>query len=586
MGQYNTPDSITHPRRLYIAPMKTISTQLSFFLHDVEMKQNLRLLLKYVLLLFVVIAVFSVVFHYIMVNVEGQEHSWMTGVYWTLTVMSTLGFGDITFQSDIGRMFSVVVLMTGIVMLLIVLPFAFIRFFYAPWLEAQIHNRAPRELPRTTNGHVIMTARDAITPGLIARLERDHIPYVVIESDVTTASNWVGEGIATAVGDIDSKETYTNLRAEHARLVLANRNDMVNTNIALTVRDVAPDVPIAAISSAEDAIDVLELSGVTHVLPLKRWLGEQLANRINAQSSGLYPIGEFEDLRFAELPAHNTPLSGKTPRETRLREKTGISIVGAWDHGRLRPAAPDMTIGNNDVLVVMGTASQLELLDDVLTIYDVNPNPIILIGGGTVGQAAARALAAKGVSVHLIEKDSRRCTLAKDICTKVFHGDASDYNLLQEAGIALAPSVLLTTNDDAINVYLTSYCRRLNPELRIVSRITHERNLDAIYRAGADFVLSYATLGIDVIMSILKKKDLIVLGEGVDLFTRDVPASLAGKTLADSGIRQKTGLNVVALRTGSETITKLLPELVLESGSELIMIGSDDQGEAFRQAFS
>ena len=51
-------------------------------------------------------------------------------------------------------------------------------------------------------------------------------------------------------------------------------------------------------------------------------------------------------------------------------------------------------------------------------------------------------------------------------------------------------SVLLTTNDDAMNIYLAVFSRRLNPGLRIVSRITHERNIDAIHRAGADFMLS------------------------------------------------------------------------------------------------
>ena len=48
------------------------------------------------------------------------------------------------------------------------------------------------------------------------------------------------------------------------------------------------------------------------------------------------------------------------------------------------------------------------------------------------------------------------------------------------AGILEAASVLLTTNDDAMNIYLAVYCRRLNPNLRIVSRITHERNVEAI----------------------------------------------------------------------------------------------------------
>ncbi|PIQ63072.1 MAG: potassium transporter TrkA [Bacteroidetes bacterium CG12_big_fil_rev_8_21_14_0_65_60_17] len=566
--------------------MKTLSTQLSFFLHDVEMRQNVRLLLKYVLVLLLVIALFTVLFHVIMFRVEGKEHSWITGLYWTLTVMSTLGFGDITFESDTGRLFSVIVLVTGIIMLLIVLPFAFIRFFYAPWLEAQIHSRAPRELSARTSGHVILTARDAMTDGLTARFARDGIPYILIEENAGTASDWVSEGLATAVGEVDNRETYVRLRADQARLLVAARSDMVNTNITLTAREVAPNVPIAAITSNHDAVDILELSGANHVLPLKRWLGEQLSNRINAQSAGLYPIGVFEDLRVADLPVHNTPLVNKTIRETQLRNVTGVSIVGVWERGQLVAALPDKKLSGHHVLVVVGTDEQLSELDDMLVIYDVNPNAILLIGGGTVGAAAAHALKKKGVAVHLVERDARRCQLLHGTCDKVFHGDASDYDLLQEAGIAEAPSVLLTTNDDAINVYLASYCRRLNPELRIVSRITHERNLDAIYRAGADFVLSYSTLGLDVIMSILNKRDLIVLGEGVDLMSRQTPPSLVGKSLVESDIGARTGLNVIAIKSNGDTKTAPRGDAILTPESELVMIGTDEQSEAFSKLFA
>jgi hypothetical protein len=56
---------------------------------------------------------------------EGRQFSWITGFYWTLTVMSTLGFGDITFASDLGFVFSMIVLLSGIVFLLIMLPFRF-----------------------------------------------------------------------------------------------------------------------------------------------------------------------------------------------------------------------------------------------------------------------------------------------------------------------------------------------------------------------------------------------------------------------------------------------------------------------------
>jgi len=65
----------------------------------------------------------------------------VTGVYWTLVDMTTLGFGDITSTSDMGRLFSIVVLLSGVVFLLVMLPFLFIRLFYAPWLE--VHRTTP-----------------------------------------------------------------------------------------------------------------------------------------------------------------------------------------------------------------------------------------------------------------------------------------------------------------------------------------------------------------------------------------------------------------------------------------------------------
>src|SRR5687768_1045839 len=136
--------------------MKFTSSQLAYLVGDREARGNLRSLLKYVLTLIALITVYAIIFHIIKIQVEGQQHSWITGFYWTLVVMTTLGFGDITFTSDIGRLFSILVLLSGIVLLLILLPFMFIRLFYAPWLEAQIRLTAPRELPDNISGHVII----------------------------------------------------------------------------------------------------------------------------------------------------------------------------------------------------------------------------------------------------------------------------------------------------------------------------------------------------------------------------------------------------------------------------------------------
>jgi Trk K+ transport system NAD-binding subunit len=145
--------------------------------------------------------------------------------------------------------------------------------------------------------------------------------------------------------------------------------------------------------------------------------------------------------------------------------------------------------------------------------------------------------------------------------------------------------VLLSTNEDAMNIYLAVYCRRLNARLRIVSRITHERNLEAIHRAGADFVLSYTTLGIEAVMSLLRGYPPVLLGEGVELFSVPVPAALAGRMLRDSSIGSGTGLSVVALQVNGEVIAPLTLETPLPKGAKLLMLGSHEQRAAFDETF-
>jgi voltage-gated potassium channel len=564
--------------------MKFLISQFSYLVTDREQRGNIRALLRYLAFLAALITTYAVIFHIIKLNVEGEQHSWMTGFYWTLVVMSTLGFGDITFTSDTGRFFSIIVLLSGVVFLLVMLPFLFIRLFYAPWLEARVRQRAPREVPEKMAGHVIIVEYDAIAIGLIERLKIDQIPYCVIEPDVVRAGRLMGDGVFIIAGESDSSTTYQSARASAARLVLANCSDTANTNITLTTREVAPDVPVVAIAEEEDAVEILRLAGATTVLPLKAQLGEYLANRVSAGRAEAHVIGGFRELRIAELPARDTPFVGMTVRDTHLRHRTGLSLVGFWERGRLRPAYPQSELKADGVIVVAGTQEQMSSLNQLLTTAS-GSELVLIIGAGKVGQAAAQALRRKGLTVHAIDRDANALATLSQFTDATFAGDAADGALLDQAGIQNTASVLLTTNDDAMNIYLAVYCRRLNPGLRIVSRITHERNVEAIHRAGADFVLSYTTLGIEAVMSLLGGHEPVLVGEGVELFTIPVPSSMAGKPLRDTGIGSRTGLSVVALQQKDRLSMQLTAETILASGTNLIVLGNREQRRAFAEAF-
>ena len=567
--------------------MKTLGSQLTtLMMGGSTLRRQLSTFLKYLTVLVSVVLFYAWLFHVIMAQ-EGQDHSWFTGIYWALTVMSTLGFGDITFETDLGRIFSILVLLSGLVLLLIILPFLFIRLVYAPWLEQQSRGRirALKTLSDEVTGHVLICSNDPIALGLVRRLKLADVPAYLIEPDADQAVRMHEAGVPVVTGEIDSVETYRAAGAERARLLLANSTDTVNSNIVLTARSLSESVPIVALAEAEDSIDLLELSGATHVLPLKRRLGEHLANRVSAGTVHANLIGKFHDLVIAEFPVHNTSLEGQTIQETRLKERTGITIVGVWDHGHLRAAQPGLKLTSLGVPVVIGTPQQVERLNDELVIYDANPNPVLIIGGGKVGRAAARALKRRQVPVHIVERKQDLEPKISGIPDRFFLGDAADLHVLSEAGIAEAPSILLTTHDDAVNIYLTVYCRRLNPDARVFTRVTHERNVEAIQRAGADFVLSYGSFGLQAVFSIVQGRELVVLGEGLDLFYVPLPKSLEKKRLAEADIEARTGLNVIGLRENGRVITNVSPYRKLTKGSSLVVLGSAQQRELFSTVY-
>ena len=86
-------------------------------------------------------------------------------------------------------------------------------------------------------------------------------------------------------------------------------------------------------------------------------------------------------------------------------------------------------------------------------------------------------------------------------------------------------------------------------------------------------------------MAILNDTEHGALSKSVDRLTRELPASLHGHTLAESGIGAKTGLNVVAVKRNGTLVTRLRPDLRLPPGTELVMVGADEQVDAFVEAF-
>ncbi len=554
---------------------------MGYFSQRESSKRNLRLLLKFFLILTIMVTIYSIVFRFLMAF-EGRDYSWITGFYWTLTVMTTLGFGDITFHTDLGRLFSMMVLLTGVVFLLTLLPFTFIKFFYAPWIEAESKNRAPKELPGETRDHVILTAFDPVTAALIEKFKSHRYEYVLVVDDLRRALDLYDVGIRVAVGDIDDLETYRKMRVDRASLVVATNRDEINTNIAFTVRELNERVPIITTADSPHSEDILQMAGSTRVLQLHDMLGRSLATWTVGGDCRSTVISQFDELILAEFPAFGTPLVGKTLAESRVREEFGVSVVGIWERGQFSIPNAGSPIDRNSVLMLAGSKENLAAFDDIYSFYHIwrlTTNPVLIIGGGRVGQTVADRFKEREMAYLIIEKNPRRAQEEENYVV----GDAADIRTLQKAWIEKAPAAVLTTHDDATNIYLTKYLRSLRPDMQILSRANLERNVSTLHRAGADFVMSYSSLGANAIFNFLKKEDTLMLAEGLNVFRLKAPQSLVGKKLAQSKIREMTGCSVVAIKMDGVMSVNPDPQAPIQENAELVLIGSFEGEKKFLQ---
>jgi len=168
---------------------------------------------------------------------------------------------------------------------------------------------------------------------------------------------------------------------------------------------------------------------------------------------------------------------------------------------------------------------------------------------------------------------------------RYIQGSAADREVLEKAGIAGTPSIIITTHDDNLNIYLTIYCRRLRPDAQIICRASLDRNIKTLHRAGADLVMSFSSLVTTTIINLLERQQMLMLTEGLNVFQLGLSPKMVNRALQDLNVREVTGCNIVAVKRQDDMMINPDPAIVLRKGDELVLIGSAEAEKIFVEKY-
>ena len=212
---------------------------------------------------------------------------------------------------------------------------------------------------------------------------------------------------------------------------------------------------------------------------------------------------------------------------------------------------------------------------------------IILAGFGRMGQQAASELSESGEAFVVVDTEETALDLAERQGYLFVRGDATEDDILELAGIERAKGLIAAAGNDASNAFIAMSARALNRELLIVARADEDAAIRKLKQAGADRVINPYAVGGRRLVNLVINPAVIDFLEttlmrghaalGVQEFEVQRGSAFENKTLKSLDLRQKCGVNILAILRGSEPISNPDADFVLRAGDHLVSLGTVQQ---------
>ena len=546
------------------AALKALSSQRTPKAYNLSMHRSTRRLIALAIGLVAFVIGSALLYQYGMLHVEGKPRSFWDSIEWASETLSTTGYGaDNRWSHPSMVLLVIAVQFVGVFLIFLIVP-----IFLVPFLEERFEERLPRTAGDISN-HVVIYRFGPAVETLLQRLQSASIPSLVVETD-ETAARAVRDQAQRVVFSRAEEDALDVCALPAARAVVANGRDEENAAIVLRARQLGYRGEIYAFVEEPAHRRPIELAGATSAYTPRHIIAAALAahasDRISPRLPGIESIAGIER-REVRVPA-GSAVAGQTLGEAQIGSRSGAVVVGQWSRNRLfARCTAGSRIEPGALLEIAGDAESIRRACEIFGAPCLrNSGPFLIAGFGEVGRKVHELLTDAAEDVRVIEKQPGPGV--------DFAGSVLDPSVLESAGVARSRGVVLALNTDDATLFATVIVRDSAPDVPIIARVNHAKNIDNIYRAGADYALSISDISGEMLSARLLGRTARSREEHrkVGQFPAD---RVAGATIAELPIRQ-LGCSVLAIRRGSEFVVHIRPDTRLEASDELYISGERD----------
>ena len=285
---------------------------------------------------------------------EGEIYTFFDGVYWVITTITTVGFGDIVFNSTIGRLYTIFVMLYGV---------AFIFGFFFPYVvipfaEKRLLFKLPEE--SSLKDHVIICGINRISKIVYSELKKNRRSCLLMDDDSNLVREALEEGYTAVLSDY-SVESFKRNNIERALAVILFEEAEKNLDILLTLQNY--DIDKYAVLNLPEYAKYLLMAGAKKVFLPKSVAGSQLAKFVSENIRGAVEAREIvKGYGVAEICVSEfSKIRGNTV--SRLESNFDVRVVAILKGGRIHfNPERSLKVEAGDTIQVFGKLENLQRL--------------------------------------------------------------------------------------------------------------------------------------------------------------------------------------------------------------------------------
>jgi trk system potassium uptake protein TrkA len=226
------------------------------------------------------------------------------------------------------------------------------------------------------------------------------------------------------------------------------------------------------------------------------------------------------------------------------------------------------------------------------------PKQFAIIGAGRFGSSVAITLSKNGCEVILVDSDKDRVRELSEYVSKAVQLDATDEKALKSIGIESVDVAVVSIGEQMeASILVTMTLKEMGIETVVAKALTQSHG-KILTRVGADkVVFPERDMGVRLANALLHPSLLehVEVSPGFNIAEFEVPKILWGKSIAESAVRVRHGVQIVAIKrrrpglnSDGESVLEedvdLIPpaEAVVNKGDIVLVIGKEENVRKFR----